>query len=63
MLSVTKPESVKESRMDTHKNARLTPHCRGLLVGRVMKGQPKVQVAAQFGVSIRTVDKLTCSPI
>jgi transposase len=39
--------------MDTRKNARLTPHCRGLLVERVMK----VQVAAQFGVSIRTVDK------
>jgi transposase InsO family protein len=43
--------------MDRHKNARLTRHCRGLLVERVLRGQPKVQVAAQFGVSIRTVDK------
>jgi hypothetical protein len=39
MISVTKPESTREFRMDMHKNARLTPHCRGLLVERVMKGQ------------------------
>ena len=43
--------------MDRHKNARLTPHCRGLLVERVLQGRPKVVVAAQFGVSVRTVDK------
>lgn len=43
--------------MDVHKNARLTPHCRGLLVERVLQGRPKVVVAAQFGVSVRTVDK------
>jgi transposase InsO family protein len=43
--------------MDTHKNARLTPHCRGLLVERLLRGQPKVQLAAQFGVSVQTVDK------
>lgn len=43
--------------MDVHKNARLTPHCRGLLVERVLQGRPQVVVAAQFGVSVRTVDK------
>lgn len=43
--------------MDAHKNARLTPHCRALLVDRVMKGRPKRQVAMQFGVSVKSVDK------
>jgi transposase InsO family protein len=43
--------------MDAHKNARLTPHCRALLVDRVMRGRPKRQVALQFGVSVKSVDK------
>jgi len=43
--------------MDLHKNARLTPHCRGLLVERVLRGQPQVRVAAQFGVSVPTISK------
>ena len=43
--------------MDTHKNARLTPHCRELLVDRVMKGRARAQVAREFGVSIKTVNK------
>ena len=43
--------------MDVHQNARLTPHCRELLVNRVLKGQPISQVAMQFGISIRTVNK------
>lgn len=43
--------------MDVHKNARLTAHCRALLVDRVLKGVKKHLVAYQFGVSIVTVDK------
>jgi transposase len=43
--------------MDVHKNARLTPHCRALLVDRVLKGIKKHLVAHQFGVSVTTVDK------
>ena len=43
--------------MDAHKNARLTPHCRALLVDRVLKGRPKRHVALQFGVSVKSVDK------
>lgn len=43
--------------MDVHKNARLTPHCRALLVDRVLKGRPKARVAAELGVSVTTVRK------
>lgn len=43
--------------MDTHKNARLTPHCRALLVDRVVKGRARAQVARELGVSLRTVSK------
>ena len=43
--------------MDVHKNARLTPHCRGLVVERVLRGRPKVRVAVEFGVSVATIDK------
>lgn len=43
--------------MDMHKNARLTPHCRALLVDRVMKERPQAQVAADCGVTVRTVRK------
>jgi transposase len=43
--------------MDMHKNARLTAHCRGLLVDRVLKGRPRLQVALEFGISVKTVDK------
>jgi transposase InsO family protein len=43
--------------MDVHQNARLTPHCRALLIERVMKGRSKRQVAAQFEVSLSTVYK------
>ena len=38
--------------MDVHKNARLTAHCRGLLVARVLKGHSRQSVAVQFGVSV-----------
>jgi transposase InsO family protein len=43
--------------MDVHKNARLTAHCRALLVDRVLKGMKKHLVAHQFGVSVPTVSK------
>lgn len=43
--------------MDVHQNARLTPHCRALLVDRVMKGRSKSRVAAEFGISVKTLDK------
>jgi transposase len=43
--------------MDVHKNARLTAHCRALLVDRVLKGVKKDQVAHQFGISVPTVNK------
>jgi len=43
--------------MDVHKNARLTPHCRGLLVERLLKGHSQHEVAQQLGVSLQTVRK------
>jgi transposase InsO family protein len=44
--------------MNIHKNARLTPHSRGELVRRVLvERQPPMSVAADMGVSIRTVHK------
>ena len=43
--------------MDVHKNARLTAHCRALLVDRVLKGVKKHLVAHQLGVSVKSVDK------
>jgi transposase InsO family protein len=46
--------------MDVHKNARLTPHCRGLVVERVLAGRPKAQVAIEFGISLPTIDKWVC---
>jgi hypothetical protein len=43
--------------MDVHQNARLTPHCRALLVDRVMQGRAKHSVAAEFGITVKTLDK------
>jgi transposase len=44
--------------MNIHKNARTTPHSRGLMVRRVLEQkQPAARVAADFGVSERTVRK------
>jgi transposase InsO family protein len=43
--------------MDVHQNARLTPHCRALLVDRILKGRARAQVARELGISIKTVDK------
>ena len=56
-LVVTTPQESGEFRMDMHKNARLTVHCRALLVDRVMKGRAPGQVAHELGVSIKTVGK------
>jgi DNA-binding phage protein len=44
--------------MNIHKNARTTPHGRLLMVGRVLDGkQPARRVAAELGISERTVRK------
>jgi len=44
--------------MNLHKNARTTPHSRILMVRRVLdQKQPATRVAADFGVSERTVRK------
>jgi len=43
--------------MDVHQNARLTPHCRALVIDRIRKGRAKHQVAGEFGVSLATVYK------
>jgi transposase InsO family protein len=43
--------------MNVHKNARTTPFSRGVLVRRVMAGEPVAEVAADFSVSERTVYK------
>jgi len=44
--------------MNIHQNARTTPHSRALIVFRVLEeGQPPQTVAANFGVSARTVYK------
>jgi transposase-like protein len=44
--------------MNLHKNARTTPHSRLLMVCRVLdQKQPATRVAADFGVSERTVRK------
>jgi transposase InsO family protein len=56
-LLVTKPEVPKESRMDVHQNAKLTPRCRELLVSRVLAGRRRREVARELGVTERTVGK------
>ncbi len=44
--------------MDIHKNARLTPHSRADLVGRVLEdAQTPKAVATAFGVCAKTVSK------
>ena len=56
-LLVTRPKVAKEFRMDVHQNARLTPHCRALLVERVMRGRAKRALAAEFGVTVKTLNR------
>lgn len=43
--------------MNMHQNARLTVACRVLLVKRILSGRAHVQVAAELGISVRTVRK------
>lgn len=43
--------------MNIHKNARLTPHSRAELARRVVSGQAPGEVAAAFGVDVKTVRK------
>ena len=43
--------------MDIHQNARLTKHCRGLIVERVMRGRAQRQVGRELGISVKTVAK------
>lgn len=43
--------------MDAHKNARLTVHCRELLIERLYRGESKAQVAQRFAISVKTVHK------
>jgi transposase InsO family protein len=56
-LLFAKTTGSKESRMDVHQNARLTPRCRELLVGRVLAGRRRAEVARELGVSEKTVRK------
>lgn len=54
---VAKLQISKESRVDVHKNARLTPKGRGEMVRRVLRGEPPSAVAAAFGTTAKTVKK------
>ncbi|WP_408906614.1 helix-turn-helix domain-containing protein, partial [Roseomonas sp. CAU 1739] len=49
--------SNSEPRMDSHKNARTTPHGRMLIVRRLSEGQSVAAVAAAVGVTAKTVRK------
>jgi len=41
--------------MNMHKNARLTPKGRELLIERLERGEHPIDVAGAMGVSVRTV--------
>jgi transposase len=43
--------------MKLHANAQTCPHCRSLMVSRVMGGHPAISVARDFQVSTKTVHK------
>ena len=47
----------KGSAMKLHANAQTCPHCRSLIVSRVVDGQPVASVACDFQVSTKTVHK------
>jgi transposase InsO family protein len=49
--------SNSEPRMDSHENARTTPHGRMLIVRRLAEGQSVSAVAAALGLSAKTVRK------
>ena len=52
-----KTEAEQEDRMNVHKNARLTPKGRKILIARLQRGEHPSDVAAAMGVSISTVYK------
>ena len=43
--------------MNVHKNARLTPKGRELLIERLARGEHPIDVAGAMGVSVRTLYK------
>ncbi len=43
--------------MNVHENARLTPRGREILISRLERGEPPMDVATAMGVSTNTVDK------
>lgn len=47
----------KEALVDVQQNARVPPGCRGLLVGRVLRGGSRTHVAAEFGISVKTASQ------
>ena len=49
----------KGTAMKLHANAQTCPHCRSLIVSRVMAGQPAASVARDFQVSPKTALKWT----
>src|SRR5262249_40560614 len=49
--------SRKGPAMKLHANAQTCPHCRSVIVSRVMSGQPAASVARDFQVSTKTVHK------
>jgi transposase InsO family protein len=55
---VAKQPAIREDRMDTHKNAALTPKGRELMVRAVLdNGLTKTAAARQFHVTAKTVDR------
>jgi len=48
LLRVSKPEVSSKTRTGALQNARLTPHGRGPLVARVLRGHGQAWLAAQF---------------
>src|SRR2546429_9482038 len=55
---VAKPQRFAEDRMDTHKNARLTPKGREEMVRAVVdRGMTKAAAARQFNTTPKTVGK------
>ena len=47
----------EENRINSHKNARLTPKGREILVNRLETGEHPTDVACAMGISVRTVYK------
>jgi transposase len=56
-LQLQQLKLIRENRMNMHKNARLTPKGREVLIRRLERGERPGDVACAMGVSIRTVYK------